>query len=271
MYLAGQSRSGPPAVPASFYPEIRMQRDDLDLGRLPRHIAIIMDGNGRWAQQRGFPRVEGHRRGERSVHEAVETCGKLGVECLTLYTFSTENWRRSQEEVGFLMGLIEGVARKQIGELHRKGVRLELIGRIHELPQSLQEELYRGVQLTRENRGLRLNLALNYGGRAEIIDATRRLAERVALGLMKPEEITEEALSRELYNPGLPDPDLVIRTGDAMRLSNFLLWQSAYSELWVTSTLWPDFNRDQLLEAIHAYQSRERRFGGVLEPAVAGT
>lgn len=240
-----------------------MPLPSLDPTRIPRHIAVTMDGNGRWARRRGLPRVEGHRRGEQAVHEVVELCGELGVEYLTLYTFSTENWRRSQEEVGFLMRLIESVAHKQIGELHRKGVRLRVLGRIHELPPSLQQELERDVILTRENTGLTLNLALNYGGRAEIVDAARRLAEQVRLGYLQPEEISEERLARELYAPDLPDPDLLIRTGGQLRLSNFLLWQAAYSEIWVTDTLWPDFGRAELAVAIRNYQARERRFGAV--------
>lgn len=244
-----------------------MIADQPDNARLPRHIAIIMDGNGRWARGRGLPRVEGHRRGESAVRGIVEHCGELGVEYLTLYTFSAENWRRSQEEVSALMRLIEFVARKEINELHRKGVRLRVIGRMHELPGSLQDELRRDMELTRENTGLNLNLAINYGGRAEIVDATRRLAEQVALGLLRPEEITEEALAGALYYPGMPDPDLVIRTGGELRLSNFLLWQAAYSEIWVTHTLWPDFGRQELDEAIRSYRCRERRFGGVLAPA----
>jgi undecaprenyl diphosphate synthase len=229
----------------------------------PRHVAIIMDGNGRWARQRHLPRVEGHRHGEQSVREVVETCGELGIDHLTLYTFSAENWRRSQDEVRAIMGLIERVARKEIGELHEKGVRLRVLGRMHELPDSLQDELRRDVLLTRGNSGLNLNLALNYGGRAEIADAARSLAERVARGRMLPEEVTEEAIAAHLYYPGMPDPDLVIRTGGEMRLSNFLLWQSAYAELWVTATLWPDFRRGEFLRAIEDYQRRERRFGAV--------
>ena len=245
-----------------------MIEDQPDTARLPSHVAIIMDGNGRWARGRGLPRVEGHRRGEAAVRGVVEYCGELGIEYLTLYTFSAENWRRSQEEVTALMRLIEFVARKEINELHRKGVRLRVIGRMHELPVSLQDELRRDMELTRENTGLNLNLAINYGGRAEIVDATRRLAEQVALGLLRPEEITEETLAGALYYPGMPDPDLVIRTGGELRLSNFLLWQAAYSEIWVTHTLWPDFGRPELDEAIRSYQCRERRFGGVLAPAV---
>jgi undecaprenyl diphosphate synthase len=244
-----------------------MQTAGLEPTRIPRHIAIIMDGNGRWARRRGLPRVEGHRCGERAVRRVVETCGELGVEHLTLYTFSAENWRRSEAEVSALMRLIEVVARKEIHELHRKGVRVNVIGRLHELPHSLQEELYRDMAMTRENTGMTVNLAINYGGRAEIVDAARRLAEQVARGVLQPSEITEEAMAREMYAPNLPDPDLLIRTGGEMRLSNFLLWECAYSELWVTPTLWPDFGPSDLLAAIRSYQSRERRFGGVLEPA----
>lgn len=238
----------------------------LDLTRIPRHIAITMDGNGRWARQRGLPRVEGHRRAERAIHEVVEYCGELRVEHLTLYSFSTENWRRSEDEVCFLMRLFEAVARRRIEELHRNNVRLRVLGRLDELPRSLQDELRRDMALTRQNTGLTLNLALNYGGRAEIVDAVRRVAERVSMGILRPEEVTEESFARELYSPDMPDPDLLIRTGGEMRLSNFLLWQAAYSEMWVTPTLWPDFGRDTLSEAIRAYQSRERRFGAVLEP-----
>jgi len=244
-----------------------MEFQELDRAGTPRHIAIIMDGNGRWARGRGLPRVEGHRRGEHSVRRVVERCGELGVEHLTLYTFSAENWRRSVDEVTALMRLIELAAKKEIQELHRKGVRVRVLGRVHELPRSLQEELRRDEALTRDNRGLNLNLAINYGGRTEIVDAARRLAERVALGTLKPHEITEESLAGELYYPGLPDPDLLIRTGGEMRLSNFLLWQAAYAEIWVTPTLWPEFGAAELDQAIRSFQARERRFGGVLEPA----
>ncbi len=238
-------------------------------GYRARHIGIIMDGNGRWAQRRGLPRVEGHRRGEAAVRDVVEIAGEMGIEHLTLYTFSAENWRRSQEEVGALMTLIEFVARKEIRDLHRRNVRLQVIGRLDELPVSLREELRRDMVLTRDNTGLNLNLAINYGGRAEIVDGVRRLAEQVSLGILRPKEITEESLSQVMYAPDLPDPDLIIRTGGDLRLSNFLLWQSAYSEIWVTDTLWPDFSRQELEAAVADFGSRERRFGGVLEPAPA--
>jgi undecaprenyl diphosphate synthase len=228
---------------------------------LPRHIAIIMDGNGRWARARGLPRIEGHRRGDRSVRAVIETCGELGIPYLTLYTFSAENWRRSTEEVQGLMRLIERVARREIHELHEKGVRVRVLGRVDELPASLRAELERDVALTRENTGLTLNLAINYGGRTEIVDAARVLAQRVRDGKLDPDRITEADLGAALYQPDTPDPDLMIRTGGEYRLSNFLLWQSAYAELWITETLWPDFGRAQFMEAIVAYQRRERRFG----------
>ena len=234
---------------------------ELDAARLPRHIAIIMDGNGRWARARGLPRIEGHRQGDKSIRAVVERCGELGVGHLTLYGFSTENWRRSADEVKFLMRLFEVVARREIGELHQKGVRVRVLGRMHELPTSLREELNRDCALTRENTGLTLNLALNYGGRAEIVDAVRTLAHRVARGELDPDQITEAEIAGALYLPDTPEPDLLIRTGGEYRLSNFLLWQSAYTELWVTETLWPDFGREQLDEAVLAYQHRERRFG----------
>jgi undecaprenyl diphosphate synthase len=234
---------------------------ELDTTRIPRHIAIIMDGNGRWARARGLPRIEGHRQGDRSIRTAVEMCGELGVAHLTIYGFSTENWRRSADEVQFLMRLFEVVARREIGELHQKGVRVRVLGRTEELPPSLREELARDAELTRENGGLTLNLALNYGGRAEIVDAVRVLARRVVRGELDPGTITEAELSAALYLPDTPDPDLVIRTGGEYRLSNFLLWQAAYAELWVTETLWPDFGREELGQAILDYQRRERRFG----------
>lgn len=220
-----------------------------------------MDGNGRWARARGLPRIEGHRRGERAVRAVIEACGELGIPYLTLYTFSAENWKRSAEEVSALMRLIEVVARREIGELHEKGVRVRVMGRLEELPESLRRELERDVALTRENTGLTLNLAINYGGRAEIVDAARQLALRAAGGELDPQSLTEADLSAAMYLPDTPDPDLVIRTGGEYRLSNFLLWQAAYAELWVTETLWPDFGRVELEEALLAYQRRERRFG----------
>lgn len=234
---------------------------ELEPEKLPRHVAVIMDGNGRWARLRGLPRAEGHRRGERAVHDVVECCGRLGIGHLTLYTFSVENWRRPDEEVTALMRLIETVASRRIGELHRKGVRLTVLGRLDELPGTLRQELLRDIAMTRDNSGLHLRLALNYGGRAEIVQAVRHLAAEAARGALRPEEITEESLARAMYDPEMPDPDLIIRTGGAQRLSNFLLWQSAYSELWITPTLWPDFGAAELIQALRSFQERERRFG----------
>ena len=233
--------------------------------QLPRHVAIIMDGNGRWAQQRHLPRLEGHRRGEKTVREIIEVCGELGIGDLTLYTFSLENWRRSQREIGHLMGLIEAVARKNIRELCDKNVRLRVLGSMEELPASLRRELERDIELTRHNTGLNVNLALNYGGRREIVQAAQNLARQVAAGTLQSEDIDEDRFAQELYCPDMPDPDLLIRTGGEMRLSNFLLWEIAYSEIWVTDVLWPDFNRQHLLRAFEDYGSRQRRFGGVPE------
>lgn len=243
-----------------------MPTPSIDPQRMPRHIAITMDGNGRWATQRGLSRSEGHRQGDRAVRAVIEECGELGVEYLTLYTFSTENWRRSPDEVQALLMLIEIVARREIQELHEKGVRVRVIGRFHELPASLQRELQRDMDLTRENTGLNLNLAINYGGRAELVDAARELAERAQRGELDPAAIDEEMLAGALYQPGMPDPDLLIRTAGDLRISNFLLWQLAYAEIHVTPTLWPDFSRDHLLEAIADFQARQRKFGAV--PAV---
>jgi len=222
-----------------------------------------MDGNGRWARQRGLARIEGHRQGDTSVGEAIEACRDWGVQYLTPYIFSVENWRRSEEEVQALMFLIEMVARREVETLHRKDVRIHVQGRMDELPDSLREELERDCARTRENCGLNLILALNYGGRREIVDAARALAARVAEGTLRPEEISEELFAGALYQPGMPDPDLLIRTGGEMRISNFLLWEIAYSELYVTPLLWPDFRREHLAEAVRDYQGRERRFGAV--------
>jgi len=226
-----------------------------------------MDGNGRWARQRGLPRIEGHRQGDTSVGEMIEACRDWGIQYLTLYIFSAENWRRSDEEVQALMLLIELVARREVEALHEKDVRIRVTGRLDEVPDSLRAELERDCDRTRDNRGLNLILAINYGGRREIVDAARALARRAADGALRPEEIDEELFASSLYLPGVPDPDLLIRTGGEMRLSNFLLWELAYAELYVSPVLWPDFRRDHLAEAIGDYQQRERRFGAVPVPA----
>jgi undecaprenyl diphosphate synthase len=231
----------------------------LDPRRRPRHVAVIMDGNGRWARKRRLPRIAGHRAGIVSVREIVESSAHLDVQSLTVYAFSKENWKRPKAEVDFLMDLLREYVRKELDELRANNVRVQAIGRIHDLPKMVQEELARAVTATRDNTGLVFNLALSYGGRAEIVDACRGLLrDGVA-----PEQLTEEMFSKYLYTVGLPDPDLVIRTGGEMRLSNFLLWQIAYAELVVTDVLWPDFRKRDFFQALLEFQRRERRFGGL--------
>jgi undecaprenyl diphosphate synthase len=230
---------------------------------IPVHVAVIMDGNGRWANKRGLPRVEGHRAGVERVREVVETAGDLGVKVLTLYTFSTENWRRPIEEISTLMAFLTETLKREGDELDRNNVRLQAIGRLDLLPESVQEELHRAIERLADNTGLVLNLALSYSGRAEMVDAVRRLVTKALESGLEPDGIHEETLSENLYTAGLPDPDLLIRTSGEMRLSNFMLWQLAYSEILVTDVLWPDFGRLDFLRAVRDYQSRDRRFGGV--------
>jgi undecaprenyl diphosphate synthase len=235
----------------------------IDLERLPRHIAVIMDGNGRWAKRRRLPRIAGHRAGIRAVRQAVEACARLGVPYLTLYAFSVENWKRPHTEVKLLMGLLREYLKKEIGELNRQNVRLGVIGRVAELPLPVQRDLRVALEETRGNSGLHLTLALNYGARAELIDAVRSLAEHQQRnGKMTIDEAT---FSQHLYTRDLPDPDLLIRTSGEMRLSNFLLWQVAYAEIWVTDTFWPDFTQQDFFRAILEFQKRERRYGGLLD------
>jgi len=237
--------------------------DQVDQDRLPRHIAIIMDGNGRWAQKRALPRSMGHRAGVEALRKIVKTCSKLGIEVLTVYAFSTENWKRPKDEVGVLMTLLTEYLRKELQELHQNNVVIRNIGKIDDLPREAQHELEHAMKRTQNNTGLILNLALNYGGRSEIIDAVRKLSQDVLSGKQRIEEIDEERFSKALFTGGLPDPDLLIRTSGEMRLSNFLLWQLAYTEIVVVEELWPDFGQKALLEAIKAYQKRDRRFGGI--------
>ena len=233
----------------------------IDLERLPRHIAIIMDGNGRWAKKRHLPRIAGHRAGIRAVRQAVEACARLGVPCLTLYAFSVENWKRPRTEVKLLMSLLREYLNKEVPELNRQNIRLGVIGRVRELQASVQHDLRMAIDATIQNTGLRLTLALNYGGRAELIDSVREIVEKAkSNGAI---DIDEETIGKHLYTRGLPDPDLLIRTSGEMRLSNFLLWQVAYSELWVTETLWPDFQQSDMFQAIIDFQKRERRYGGL--------
>jgi len=235
----------------------------LDSNNLPQHIAIIMDGNGRWAKERGKPRILGHRAGIESVRDIVKACNQIGIKYLTLYTFSIENWRRPKSEVSSLMKMLRDLLRKEIKELHENDVRVMAIGRIGDLPDFVQAEVAKAAEKTCDNKGLTLILALSYGGRGEIADAASRAARDVLEGKLAPEAIDEEIFGRFLYAPDIPDPDLLIRTSGELRVSNFLLWQIAYSEIWVTDVLWPDFNRAELYKAILDYQMRERRFGGV--------
>lgn len=233
----------------------------IDLERLPRHIAVIMDGNGRWAKRRRLPRIAGHRAGIRAVRQAVEACARLGIPCLTLYAFSIENWKRPRSETKLLMALLREYLKKEIGELNKHNIRLAAIGRVGELPKAVLRDLEVAQEKTKRNSGLRLTLALNYGARAELVDAVRALSEKLKQnGTIT---IDESSLSEHLYTCGLPDPDLLIRTSGEMRLSNFLLWQAAYSEIWVTETLWPDFTQKDLFQAIIDFQKRERRYGGL--------
>ena len=233
------------------------------LGRMPRHIAIIMDGNGRWAQRRGWPRVAGHRAGVRTVREIVRFAGDIGLEVLTLYAFSTENWRRPPAEVQALMRLLVEHIRRDLDELHRNGVQIRVIGDPAGLPPAARREVLRAVETTRHNRRMILVLALNYGGRWEITAAARALARKAARGELDPDAIDEQLLAAHLQTAGLPDPDLLIRPSGEWRISNFLLWQVAYSELWITPVHWPDFRPVHLVEAIEGYARRERRFGGL--------
>lgn len=238
-------------------------RAALDPLRMPRHIAIIMDGNGRWAELRGLPRVEGHRAGRDTIRRTLQCARECGVEVLTLYAFSTENWRRPPEEVQALMALLIEAAQQEAFDLQRNGVRFRASGLLRELPEEVRTAIEQVVALTQGNSEIILNLALNYGGRSEITEAARRLAQDVASGTLTLEQINETALRRYLFAPDLPDPDLLIRTGGEHRLSNFLLWQSAYAELYFTDIHWPDFQNVHLLEAIRSFQARDRRFGGV--------
>jgi undecaprenyl diphosphate synthase len=234
--------------------------------RLPAHVAIIMDGNGRWAAQRHLPRVEGHRAGIDSVRDIVETSARAGIGVLTLYAFSVENWKRPRAEINTLMMLLKRYLRLELNTLLSNNITFQVIGRPEELAPDVRRELEAGIKRTAANTGMRFNIALNYGGRAEIVDAARRA---IAAGL-PAEQLDEQQFGQFMYTAGQPDPDLLIRTSGEMRVSNFLLWQIAYSEIWVTDTLWPDFRRRHLLEAIVAYQKRDRRYGGITKPVALG-
>ena len=231
--------------------------------RLPRHVAIIMDGNGRWAAQRGQPRISGHRAGVEAVRAAVDTGARLGLNALTLYAFSTENWTRPRYEVEALMRMLRRYLRLELDEIDRQDIKFQTIGRIGALPENVRKEIQRATEQTARNKGMILSVALNYGGRAEIVDAARAAVRRLVDEGSRPDELTEERIANELYTRNLPELDLLVRTSGELRISNFLLWQSAYSEIYVTETLWPDFRRVHLLEAVADYQRRDRRFGGL--------
>ncbi len=234
--------------------------NQLDFARLPRHIAVIMDGNGRWAQKKRLPRVEGHRAGAKSVREAVETCARLGIQYLTLYAFSKENWKRPKKEVATLWKLLEDYLKKEDKVLMKNKFRLVVIGQREDIPVSVQNELNRVEELTKDNQGMTIVAALNYGGRSEIVDGVKKILQQPDFD---PRSLDEETFSQYLYTAQIPDPDLLVRTSGELRISNFLLWQIAYSEIWTTPAYWPDFRKKHLLTALVDYQKRERRFGDI--------
>lgn len=231
--------------------------------RVPQHIAVIMDGNGRWAAERGLPRIKGHEAGAQAVQACVKACGDLGVKCLTLYAFSTENWKRPRHETDALMALLEKFLREKTGEMVERGIQLAAIGRLQDLPESCRTQLERSIAATAENTGITLVFALSYSGRAEMIDAVRAIAAKARDGLLDPESINEETIHQHLYTRRWPDPDLLIRTSGEMRVSNFLLWQISYTELHVTKKYWPDFGGEDLIEAVRDFNRRSRRYGAI--------
>jgi undecaprenyl diphosphate synthase len=236
---------------------------DLDPQKLPFHVAMIMDGNGRWAKKRLLNRIKGHEKGSETVRVIVRACREIGIRILTLYAFSTENWERPQTEVYALMTLLKKFLKSEQREMLDNDIRLNTIGQTERLPEDVQQELQKSMSLTRKNKGLILNLALSYGGRAEIVEAVKKIAGKVMDGRIDPESITPDLISKHLYTGEMPDPDLLIRTSGEMRISNFLLWQLAYTEICITDTLWPDFGKDEFIQILKNYQQRERRFGKV--------
>jgi undecaprenyl diphosphate synthase len=254
--------SGSPAAEAAAAPRLEL---DVPAGQRPRHVAIIMDGNGRWAQRQGRPRVEGHRRGVASVRACVEECARLGLAQLTLYCLSSENWKRPREELDFLMHLLEQYMIEERATLMKEDVRLTVIGRREGIPESVAREMEKTISMTAANTGLVLCLAINYGSRGELVDAVQAIADEVHAGRLDPSAIDEATVAEHLYTAGMRDPDLVIRTAGEMRISNFLLWQISYAEIWVTPLCWPDFREDELHRAIHEFAARDRRFGGLNE------
>lgn len=243
--------------------EENLKEEILKKGNLPRHIAIIMDGNGRWAKKRGLPRIAGHRAGVKTVKRIVETAGELNISILTLFTFSTENWQRPREEVSAIMNLLYETTKRELSELEKNNVKLITTGKIEELSLRRKEILEKAIQRTKDNTGLVLNLALNYSGRSEILDVVKKLSLDISSGVIRPEEVDEKLFSSYLYTKDLPDPDLLIRTSGEMRISNFMLWQTSYTELYVTEVLWPDFSVNDFYQAIWSYQNRQRRFGKI--------
>jgi undecaprenyl diphosphate synthase len=234
---------------------------DIDIADLPVHVAVIMDGNGRWAKKRRLNRIQGHEKGSEAVRSILRACREIGIPYLTLYAFSTENWQRSKKEISALMGLLIKFLKSEQREMLENNIRLDAIGQIERLPQNVQDELQKAMRLTEKNSALHVYIALSYGGRAEIVRMVQALAKKCKAGQLQPETINEDIVAEHLYTGGIPDPDLLIRTGGEMRISNFLLWQVAYTELHITSTLWPDFSKEEFLQIIKDYQRRERRFG----------
>ena len=232
-------------------------------GKLPDHVAIIMDGNGRWATRRGLPRIAGHKAGEESITDVVRASSEWGLGALTLFAFSTENWNRPDNEVKFLMSFNRNLLEKRVEEFHERNIRIRHLGRRDKIPPSTLKTIDNAVELTLNNTGMALNIAFNYGGRAEIVDAIRKLCDDLSRGKINPREMDEESFRAYLYAPEVPDPDLLVRTAGEMRISNFLIWELAYAEIYMTEVLWPDFRRQHLAEAIKEYQSRERRFGSI--------
>lgn len=243
--------------------ELQNLPSDLKRELLPKHVAVIMDGNGRWAKRQGLPRIMGHKRGVDALKDLLRCCQDWGIQALTAYAFSTENWKRPQEEVDFLMTLFQKVLRQELREMIEENVQIQFVGNLDALPRSLQAEISRSMAETRNNRAIRFTVATNYGGRQEILQACRAIAQKVQQGLIQPDEIDEQLFERHLYTAGITDPDLLIRTSGEMRLSNFLLWQMAYGEIYITDALWPDFDRNEFHRALCAYQQRERRYGKV--------
>ncbi|MDB9538514.1 isoprenyl transferase [Anabaenopsis tanganyikae CS-531] len=243
--------------------QLQFLPSDLKRELLPKHVAVIMDGNGRWAKRQGLPRIMGHKRGVDALKDLLRCCKDWGIQALTAYAFSTENWKRPQEEVDFLMTLFQRVLRQELREMLQENVQIQFVGNLDALPPSLQAEISRSMAETRNNRGIRFTVATNYGGRQEILQACRAIAQKVQQGVLKPDQIDEQLFEAHLYTAGITDPDLLIRTSGEMRLSNFLLWQMAYGEIYITDALWPDFDRTEFHRALFAYQQRDRRFGKV--------